>query len=73
MMQIKKGSNVYRMLPETLEASGWKYKVDGPFKVMGQVENWLMVRRSGCAPLCLYVLEAVDAEGNYLTKKKEPR
>lgn len=57
-MTFKKGDLVYRRLPDYFDGKKWHYKYDGPFRVMGEINGYLMVRRPRCAP---FVLSAKNA------------
>lgn len=57
--QFKKGETVYRLIIDKLVDGKWTQKEDGPFKVMGQIENYLMIRRPGCIPLVLSARAAI--------------
>lgn len=58
-MTFKKGDLVYRQFPKYFDGNKWLYDNDGPFKVMGEIDGYLMVRRPRCTPIVLYAKNAL--------------
>jgi hypothetical protein len=67
---MKRGDTIYRLMHVGFHDNQWTYKVDGPLKVMGEIDGYLMVRKKGAAPFCLWRKDAVDEHGKKLEEAK---
>ena len=60
MTKFKKGDQVYREVPDQFDWNkGWSYKKAGPYKIMAEVEGYLMVRRPRAMPFVLSKKDAI--------------
>lgn len=53
----------YRLLPDRFEGKKWTYKIQGPFRIMGEAEGYCMCRFPGAAPFVISRKKIVDSEG----------
>ena len=60
---MKRGDDVYRLFPVGCQNGKWSFKVDGPFKIMGEIDGYLMLRRPRCSPFVLSKKDAVNEKG----------
>jgi hypothetical protein len=51
----KRGDVAYRSTPDTLKGGKWYYKAHGPFKLMGIIDGYAMVRFPRCMPFTVAV------------------
>lgn len=61
---MKRGTLVYRKVPVAFINGEWHHKLEGPFKVMGLIDGYLMLRHPRAMPFVLSISKALDADGN---------
>lgn len=55
LIQWKRGNAAYRSMHDKFVYGHWHYKAHGPFKIMGIIDGYAMVRFPRCMPFVVAI------------------
>lgn len=55
LIEWKRGNMAYRSMPDKFVYGHWHYKAQGPFRIMGIIDGYAMVRIPRCSPFVVAV------------------